>query len=241
MVMAENSTIKDLSITIGIQNYNPTLLTPDFLSGSGVVPKDWELSRQPAVSARGTQLAFTNGVQIEARPGIVNFSEGLGNKELQALEIPDLIRRYTAALPNLNYTGIGINPRYLVAFDQDSNKAHQYLTQTILSSGSWQNFGTSPLQASINLGYTLEHCQLRININEAKLQMGENKTMAALLFAGSFSYPINGETADSRLQALNGRLDQWQQDWATYDDLLNNHFLNTIKGDAVSVFPAPPL
>ena len=73
MAMAENSTIKDLSITIAIQNYSPTLLTPDFLSGSGVVPKDWELSRQPTVSARGTQLAFTNGVQIEARPGIVKL------------------------------------------------------------------------------------------------------------------------------------------------------------------------
>ena len=241
ITMDANSTIKDLSLVLAISNYSPTLLTPDFLAGSGVIPKDWELARQPTVSARATQLAFTNGVQIEAKPGIVSFSQGLGNKTLQDLEVPDLVRRYTAALPNLNYVGIGVNPRYLVAFDEQSETAYRYLTQTILSSGSWQTFGNAPLQASISLGYSLENCQLRVNINEAKLQVGEGKSKPALLFAGNFSYPVTGESGEARLESLKGALDNWEKDWATYEDLLDNRFLTSVKGDAVSVFPAPQI
>lgn len=234
------SNVQDLSIVLAIRNYNPTLMTPDFLSGSGVVPGDWGLARQPVISASSSQIAFTNGVQIEAQPGAVSFAEGLGNRESQSLQIPDLVRRYAASLPNLIYLGIGINPRCIVTFDEES-AADRFIRETILSSGSWQEFGTAPMQASISLAYSLERCQLRVNINGAKLQIGEGKAVPAILFGGNFAYPLTGESPEEHRQNLNRIIDNWEEDLATYRDLIDNRFLAGIKGDAVSLFPAPIL
>jgi hypothetical protein len=234
------SNIQDLSIVLAVRNLNPTILTPDFLGGSGVIPTDWQLASQPSITTRSSQIAFTNGVQIEAQPGTVNFTEGLTNREPQSLHIPDLVRRFTAALPNLNYTAIGINPRSLVNFDDEAATA-RYITETILSAGSWQEFGTSPMQSNVNLAYTLERCQFRLNINEAKLKVGQEEPVPAIFFAGNFSYNLPGESPEAHLQALNGVIDKWEEDLVTYRDLIDNHFLAGMKGETVSVFPAPTL
>lgn len=235
-----DSNIQDLSIVLAVRNLNPTILTPDFLGGSGVIPTDWQLARQPSITARSSQIAFKNGVQLEAQQGSVNFTEGLTNREPESLQIPDLVRRFAAALPNLNYLAIGINPRSLVSFDDESATA-SYITETILSSGSWQEFGNSPMQANVNLAYDLGRCQFRLNISEAKLKVGEEEPVPAIFFAGNFSYTLSGDSSDERLQALNRSLDGWKEDLAVYQDLINNRFLAGMKGESVSVFPAPAL
>lgn len=234
------SNIQDLSIVLAIRNYNPTLLTPDFLIGSGVVPGDWELSRQPSVNTRASQIAFTNGVQIESQPGTVSFTEGLSNRESKDLQIPDLVRRYAASLPNLNYLGVGINPRFIITFDQEAT-TERFIQERILSPGSWQEFGTEPMQASVILAYNLKECQLRVNINSAKLQIGEGKAIPAILFGGNFSYSLAGESSTEHQQSLNRIIDNWQEDVTIYRDLIENRFLAGIKGDTVPLFPAPIL
>ena len=234
------SNIQDLSIVLAIRNYNPTLLTPDFLIGSGVVPGDWELARQPAVSPRASQVAFTNGVQIEAQPGAVSFNEGLNNQENKELKIPDLVRRYAASLPHLSYLGIGINPRFIISFDQEAT-AERFIQEKILSPGSWQEFGTAPMQASVSFIYTLKDCQLRLNINSARLQIGEGKAIPAILFGGNFAYSLSEESSAEHQQSIDRIIDTWEEDLAIYRDLINNRFLAGIKGDTVSLFPAPIL
>jgi hypothetical protein len=234
------SNIQDLSIVLAIRNYNPTLLTPDFLIGSGVVSNDWELARQPAVTPRASQIAFTNGVQIEAQPGLVSFTEGLSNRESKDLQIPDLVRRYAASLPNLNYLGIGINPRFIISFDQEA-AAERFIQERILSPGSWQEFGTAPMQASVSIIYTLKDCQLRLNINSARLQVGEGTPIPAILFGGNFAYSLSGESPAEHQQSLNRIIDTWTEDVAIYRDLIDNRFLTGIKGDTVPLFPAPIL
>ena len=234
------SNIQDLSIVLAIRNYNPTLLTADFLIGTGVVPGNWELARQPAVSPRASQIAFTNGVQIEAQPGTVSFTEGLSNRENKDIQIPDLVRRYAASLPNFNYLGIGINPRFIITFEQEA-AAESFIQERILSPGSWQEFGTAPMQASVILAYSLKECQLRVNINSARLQISEGKAIPAILFTGNFAYQLSGESSEEHQQTLNQIIDTWPEDLAIYRDLIDNRFLTGIKGDTVPLFPAPIL
>jgi hypothetical protein len=52
----ETAHIQDISIVLAIRNHSSTLLTPDFLNGSGVIPTDWELARPPVISPRGTHI-----------------------------------------------------------------------------------------------------------------------------------------------------------------------------------------
>lgn len=242
--MNQTLDIQDFSIILAVRNHNPAILSLDFLKGSGVIPGEWELASPPVISAQAAQMIFTNGIKIEAQAGIISFFQGMDSHDLfKNIEIPNIARRYAAMLPNLDYQGVGINPRRFVTFENRADNAHQYLTQTLLSRGSWQDFGIAPLQVGMNLAYTLERCQLRLNINEVKLQFPDREAVSALLFAGNFTYGIAGVSAEERLQNLHQVLENWQSDVTTYQELIDSRFLAggkdnivTIR-DAVSAFP----
>lgn len=230
--------IQDFSIVLAAKDHNPTMANPNFLRASGVVPGEWELARPPVVSSQTVQIIFKNGIKLEAQPGTISFSQGIDTNTFKNIELPSLARRYSVTLSNLAYRGVGINPRRFVTFGDRPEQAHQYITETILSRGSWQDFGTAPMQAGINLVYSLEHCQLRLGINEAKLQMPDTEAIPAILFAGNFHYELTGESAEERLQHLHQALDNWQSDFATYQKLIDGKFLAGRRETSDSVLPA---
>jgi hypothetical protein len=199
--------IQELAIVLAVSNHNPTLLTPDFLAGSGIVPLDWELSRAPVFTAQATQVAFTNGINIVAQPGSVTFSESLTNKSLEEVTIASIVSKYVSAPPNLDYRAISISPRRFITFKADSDAASKFMTRTLLAPGPWQNAGTAPLQATITLVYTFEERQLRLNIAEARLQQAENEPIPTILFAGSFNHDLTGDVGQERLQSLHSELE----------------------------------
>lgn len=230
--------LQDLAIVLAVRDHNPTMLTPDFLKGSGVVPAAWVLEQPPVLSQRGAQIVFKNGIKIEAQPGNVSFSEGMGKtKAAEEIEVPNLALHYAAALPNLEYGGVGINPRRFVTFENQPDGAHQYITETILSRGGWQDFGTAPMQAGINLVYTLERCQLRLGINEARLKLPDRE-VPAVVFIGNFHYEVGGESGGERLEALKRAIAHWQEDLTAFRELIDSQFLAGVAGNAISLFPA---
>jgi hypothetical protein len=227
--MTNSLDLQDLSIVLAIGNYNPSMVNADLLKASGIIPNDWQLARPAALSNRSTQLIFQNGVKIEAQIGNISFSENMGgDKPLAQMEIPHIARQYATKLPNLDYQGVGINPREFITFDDEQENAHQYLTHRLLASGAWQKFGTAPLQAGINLVYTLEQGQLRLGINEAKLNVkkpDQDQEFSAIVFAGNFHYNLTGASTQDKLQSLHQVLDHWQSNVSAFRDLIHNQFL----------------
>lgn len=232
--MEHNSDIKDLSIVIAVRDHNPNMLTSDFLKGSGIIPMDWELARPPVLSSRTTKIVFKNGIKIEAQPGTITFSEGLmAPKTPEQMEIPRLASKYTAALPNLDYRAVGINPRRFATFGDRSQAAHRYLTEQILSPGIWQEVGDTPMQAGINLLYSLDGVPLRLSINEAKLQMPEKEAITAILFSGNFHHDLVAENGNDKLSVLQNRLENWRLDWDRFQEILEHKFLTQNHLDSI--------
>ena len=224
--MEKKLDIKDLSIVIAVKDHNPNILTPDFLKGTGVMPTDWELARPPVLSARSTKIIFKNGIKIEAQPGTITFSEGMVDpKTPEEMAIADLASKYVAALPNLDYRAVGINPRRFATFGDDPEAAHKYIKEKILSPGMWQEVGETPMQAGINLLYTVNSTTLRLGINEAKLQMPEKEAIPAILFTGNFHHDLVGENGKDKLSALQSQLEKWRMDWDAFQEILANKFL----------------
>ena len=230
--------IQDFSIVLATKNHNPTMLTPDFLKGSGVIPEDWELGRPPVLSTRATQVIFKNGVKIEAQPGNISFSEAMSQtKTVEQMEIPQIACRYAASLPNLDYRGVGINPRRFVTFEAKEG-AYKYIRETILSPGPWQDFGIAPVKAGINLVYNLERCLLQLAINEVMLKVRDKESpqeVPAISFVGNFHYPLRGKSGEERLQNLKQTINHWQEDLAAYQELIDSKFLARVEGIATSI------
>jgi hypothetical protein len=225
--------IQELAITIAAKNLNPTMLSEEFLKFSGVVPQEWELTRKPAISPNFSQVTFKNGINVVAQPRSITFVEQMGNRQLDELQVSSLASQYVTKLPNAEYTTLSISPKSVVPLPGDPDAARQFITGKLLSPGPWQDFGNKPLQAGLNLVYQLESCQFNLSINQAQIQIPEQSSIPALLFAGNFNYNVEGNSHQERLGKLEEGLKSWQRDIEAFQEIVNQRFL----GQQQSLFP----
>ncbi|BAY22174.1 hypothetical protein NIES2100_19370 [Calothrix sp. NIES-2100] len=232
--MNRNLLLQELAIAIAAKNLNPTVLNPDFLKYTGVVPSDWELGRSPVYANGIAQITFSNGLSIVAQSNRIVIAEAIGNKELQEVQVAQIACQLVEKLPKVEYQSVGINPVGLFMFDSET-QTHQYLCQYLLSRGSWQEFGEEPLQAGLQLAYTLKRGQLILGINQAKVQYPD-KSESAIVFSGNFNYPLSGNSDSERLLAIQQLIQNWQDDLKTFRQLLEEKFLPPVT-QPINIFP----
>jgi hypothetical protein len=219
--MSPTLAIQELAIAIAAPDSNPILLTPTFLKGSGIVPQDWELARQPRLTPQMAQVAFTNGINLIAQAGTMTFLESLsGNTYPLQPKIPDLAQKYINALPQLDYRAAAINPRSFLTFPDAGDDAARNYINALFAPAPWQNAGSEPLKANLNLTYTLDGRKFNLTISEVKLQRDEEAPQMAVLFSGNFPNSLEGESNAEKLAQLQQAIAQWQQNWDSYRQLL---------------------
>lgn len=228
--------IEELTISLVIKNFNPSLLSYELLTMSGIVPSDWALARQPVSNPRGSQVSFKNGVNIIAQPNNISFVEGLGNKEVNSLEFANIAQKYVSKMSNAEYVGVSIIPKIIVPFSQEEDGGKNFINDNLLNQGAWFNFGNITPQASLNLFYQLDRAQLVLNINPAKLQQPNETSISAVLFAGSFNYNLNDLTGDVRIKTLTNTINSWQKDLDTFRELIYQKFLQKAISEKASLF-----
>ncbi|NJM21738.1 MAG: hypothetical protein HC874_26725 [Richelia sp. SL_2_1] len=223
--MSQLLKIREFAILLAVKNIKPNIHTLEFFKYTNTISNDWELARQPIYKNNVSQLIFTNGVSIVVETNRVMFLEIVEDKAVSDITIPDIARKYVDTLSNAEYEGIGINYRGYVPFNQEQDSAYKYLTQTLLSKGTWQEIGNAPMRASLNLSYQMENCQLLLGVTDTALQLPEKTSIPALIFSGSFSYEITGENVSERKKNLHQAIDNWQVDLNVYQETINTKFV----------------
>jgi hypothetical protein len=227
--------LQELAIVIAVREIDPTLVTPEFLKYSQIIPTEWEVAGQPARSFQGSQVTFKNGVTVIAQPQRINFAELVGDRSPTELEIPKLAEKLVAVLPNLSFVGVGINMRGYLDFGTDRHRLREFMFQNLLAPGAWQQLGNTPVQAGINLGYTFDERRLNLSINEATIQTAEAQVNSIALFAGNFDYDIAGTIAPAaHTQRINQIITNWQRDLALYQEVVSKFTI----ADVTISFPA---
>lgn len=212
--MNQTLEVQELSLVIAVERQDPSLLTPDFLGYSGIIPQDWELSAQPVRAQQAARVSYQNGVSILAYPDRTIFVESISDKT--EAEIPHIAQRYSEILRNLSFQAVGTNFRGHVLFPGTEDSAHQYLCNTLLSPGPWQNIGTAPMRAGLNLIYTFERNVMNLSVQEAMIQLPEQERVPVVLFTANFETPLQSQTESERLSGLQQAIQNWQGDLATY-------------------------
>jgi hypothetical protein len=238
--MTKNFEIQELAIAITAKNLKPTVLTPDFLKYTGIIPEDWELAREPVFNNFVVQLFYKTGVGIVAQPNNITVVEVVGQKKPAEIQIPQITQKLIEKLSQVEYQRVGINPRGFVTFNSDA-EAYQYINGKLLSPGSWQQFQGAKVNAALQLSYPLQGGILNLNINQANVQFPD-KVVPAILFSGSYNYSLSGDTAPEKMQSLQQVISNWQNSVNTFQKLLAENFLpsNETVTEApknVSVFP----
>jgi hypothetical protein len=242
--MTNRLTLQELAIAVAAQQHNPTLLTPDFLKYSGVVPSDWQLARPPVLSNSASQVIFQNGISILAQANRIIFSEVIADKAPADVEVAAIARKYVEALPQIIYQGVGINLRGHVSFTQNDQAAHNYIFKHLLAAGPWHDYGTGKPQATLRFTYPLDQTRLDLEIAEVGVKQGDQEAVPAVLFTGVFSHTV---TADTSIADLIQTIDGWQTDLSTFQDVINTRFLKSktapeiTKSDVISPRDAAPV
>jgi hypothetical protein len=229
--------LQELAIVIAVKELDPTLLTPEFLNYSQIVPADWTVAGQPVRSFQGSQVTFQSGVSVIAQPQRISFAELVEGKPTAGLELPKLAAKFVDVLGNLSYLGVGINLRGYVDFGADKRAARDFIFQNLLAPGAWQQMGTAPVQAGVNLSYTFDDRRLNLNINEATIQVPEQQQPSAIvLFGGNFDYDVAGTIAPAaHTQRIKQIVTNWQRDLELYQQVVDRFMLSS------SVVSFPPL
>jgi hypothetical protein len=236
--MNQTLDVQELSLVIAVERQDPSLLTPDFLRYSGIIPQDWELARQPVRAQQAAQVSYQNGVSIIAYPDRTVFVEPLSDKAEDSVELPHLAQRYSEVLRNLNFQAVGVNFRGHVLFPGTEDSAHQYLCNTLLSPGSWQSIGTAPMRAGLNLIYTFERNTMNLSIQEAMMQLPEQERVPVVIFTANLETQLQSLSETDHLAGLHQALSSWQVDLGNYrlvvDKLLNRNSEYLIAMPAMS-------
>ena len=223
--MSLTHTVQEVALVIAVNNHDPLMVGEAFLKQTGIIPDQWQLAQKPYLSPQATQLVFDNGVSIIAEPERIIFTQALGDKALNTIEIGEIANKYAAILKKADYQGVGINFRSFIP--QSSYEDTQtYISQQLLAPASWQQVGEAPVRANINLNFILAGRQLSLSINPAAIQFPEQEPMPVILFGGNFGYQL--DTTD-KLTQLTQILTNWQADLTEYQQLISQHFL-TVNG-----------
>jgi hypothetical protein len=218
--------LQEVAIVIAVKELDPTLLTPEFLNYTQIVPAGWVVAGQPVRTLQGSQVTFENGVSVIAQPQRISFAELAVDKPPAELQIPNLAAKFVDVLANLNFVGVGINLRGYIDFGSDKRAARDFIFQNLLAPGAWQQIGTEPVQAGINLSYTFDDRRLNLNINEATLQLPDNQTSAIALFGGNFDYDVAGTIAPAaHTQRIKQIVTNWQRDFQLYQEVVDRFML----------------
>jgi hypothetical protein len=230
-------TVQELTLVIAVNNHDPLMVGEAFLKQTGIIPSDWQLAQKPYLSQQATQLVFDNGVSIVAEPERIVFSQALAERELSTIKIGEIASKYAAILKKADYQGIGINFRSFIP--QISYEAAQtYISQYVLAPASWQQIGTAPVRANVNLNFSLNGRQLTLSINPAAIQFPEREPMPVILFGGNFGYPLD---AADKLAQLTETIERWHVDLSEYQQLIDRHFLTNVRDAVVIEESLPPI
>ena len=220
--------IEEIGLTIAAKDLTPTMISQDFLKMSGIIPQDWELAQQPVLNPNIAQLSFKQGVNINAQPNSVTITESVSQKKLSEMAAGEIATKFVAKLAYGDYLGYSFSPKMLLPFPENPQQVRNYITENLLASGPWKQIGKTPVQAGINLMYSLEHCQLNISIAEARLQQPQKPQVMAILFSGGFNYNLSTITnSQEKVSRLNKAISSWQKDLSEFRNLITQKFLGS--------------
>jgi hypothetical protein len=228
--------LQELAIVIVVKNLDPTLISPEFLRYSNIVPVDWELA-QPAVrnAQGGVQVSFTNGVGVVAYSDRITFAEVAANKPEDTLAVLAVARRFVDTLSNMDFQALGVNLRGHLAFPGEPEVAHRFMFDRLLSPGAWRELGSAPVRAGVQLVYTFDHKQLNLRIDEAMLQVPDARAVPVILFTGNFDYSLQKIDALDRVVNLKMLLQGWQADAALFRKVVSSFDFPHLAKERVEV------
>lgn len=164
------------------QDYQPPLLTPEFLKSKKIVGKKWELAEQPIMTPVVSVLKYTNGIVFIME---LNKIQVIDNKpESLSGEVQSIADGFLTNLPISRHIGVGVN---FVGI-QERSDASDALAENFVQSGSW--IDSNLTSVAIRFAYTFDDVLLRIGFDKGRAILADGREVEGILVEANYHVDI---------------------------------------------------
>ncbi|NJL62490.1 MAG: hypothetical protein HC836_32495 [Richelia sp. RM2_1_2] len=218
--------VSNIEFALAPKNYNSvSFVNFDVLKGVGVIEASDTEASPSIVTTNYTQTTLTSGLTFVAQQDLVLVIEAIKDKEFESIIAADSVNKYIQAFPNVEYETIRINFRGYIPFESQE-AACDYIKQNLISPNLLKSEDEASMQASLSLLFKFPHAPLYLNVAQAALrESSEEITIPIVMFAGSFSYSVSGETNTERVANIHQIIENWQTNLETFSSVVTTKFM----------------
>lgn len=217
----------EFAIVLAANSNNPTILNPDFLRYNKIINDSWELKQPPICTEPFAQVSYKNGVSITSQLDKVIFvvSDIVKNGE-QFDDICDIAKKYINLIVHVDYTGIGINPTYVIKFDDDV-KSEEFILNNFLKI---EKVDANLFSAGLNLGFSLKDDTVcNLDIKSGKKVVDREKKHDVIVVKANFHHELVRDIS-AKIKKMNEILELYRSDIDFFENNVISRYFKGIKG-----------
>jgi hypothetical protein len=211
--------IVNTSVVVRGQDYNPSILNPDFLKSEKIVDEDWELSEQPLSTPVVSLVKFANGIVFVTEIGKVQVQDNKPPEDLYTSEVPALTRRYIGKLKYIRHTAVGINVTGFV----DHSAAGNFLIEKFLQPGNWRHENLEGV--NLKLVYSLPEASLNITLDRGTVTFADEEiNRNGILLNANYHIDTTGDSLESTLREVDTAISRASEYYEHFFDIMKTIF-----------------
>lgn len=218
--------LHELSVVVGAEHHNPTVLNPDFLRINGIVPPEWELGANPVCTDPLARVEYANGVVIHAQFDRIIFAqEMLGRQDGDAV-VANVAMQYVATLPHVRYTAVGINPKGHVRAES-LEQARAFAVDNFVADGPWKEWNGRRASVVTKFIYPIEGGTLNLTVESGSLTSRGQAIGPVVLLSANFHRDLPNIPQPDKVAHLASLIRGWRSDVQTWRAVVESNLLGS--------------
>ncbi len=208
----------NFSIVVVGHSHNPSILNPDFMARTGIVPSDWgwDLDEPVFSTPPLSQVRYKNGITIVCEPSKLRITESAEPADPATSRIQEIAIGYVKALPHVPYSAVGVN--FTAALEKGDPT--RFLIQAFLQSGPWNTEAHHLSGLGLRLVYPLNGGHLTISLDAGEIGEGSQQNRkSVVVMDANFHHDCASE---DRVTEIVGHLKRSLEFWNEYQRVVSD-------------------
>lgn len=210
--------LAQFSLVVTGEVHNPTILNPDFLMVTRIVPAEWRENVTQAITTPPfAVVSYSNGITVTVENEKLQVRDTSSPEKPSESMAVEIAKKYVTTLPHVRYKAVGINFQTNV----EASSPGQFLKERFLKPGPWDSNSNPLLAAGLRLVYEITGGgRVVLSLDAGETRSAKSQAKGPIVIASAnFHRNCDGYPAE---QQVMGHLERVERDWAMYGKLLDN-------------------
>ena len=210
-------TLIELSVVLVAKRNDPGIINPDFLRHNDIVDANLQVKEPPISTPVFSQAVFENGLRVAAEPNRFIFGQQGEPLTEDVCISPEVARRFLEKVPHIPYSAIGINPKGIRSWDDESAGG---VADALVGGGDWMSFQDVRPDIHLKALYNYESRQISMDVGRAQNKKSDGPESQVLLFQVNIHRDIPATEESRCVERLLSILSKWKDDLYDFNNLV---------------------